>query len=80
MWPSRQRLLQLNLFGIGLCLLCTRALKVLEPRQLGIVLDRLDLSQGHVPIPEFLLFLVFGFLSSSVVYPIRHLLWTPVEL
>lgn len=80
MWPSKRRLLQLNIFGVGLCLLGTRALNVLVPRQLGIVLDRLGLSQGRTPIFEFLLFLLFGFLSSSVISPIRHLLWTPVEL
>lgn len=80
MWPSKIRLLQLYILGVGLCLLATRTLRVLEPRQLGIVLDRLDLSQSYVPVPELLLFLLYGFLSSSVISPIRRMLWMPVEL
>ena len=80
MWPSQNRLLQLNMVGVGICLICARVLKVLEPRQLGIVLDRLDLSQGHVPVSEVLLYMLYGFLSTSVVSPVRRLLWMPVEL
>ena len=80
MWPSQSRLLRLNMVGVGICLLSTRVLKVLEPRQLGIVLDRLDLSQGYVPVSEVLLFMLYGFLTSSVVSPVRRLLWMPVEL
>ncbi len=80
MWPSKSRLLQLNVVGVGLCLLCARVLKVLEPRQLGIVLDNLDTSQGYVPVSELLLFILYGFLSSSVISPIRRMLWVPVEL
>ena len=80
MWPSKNRLLQLNIVGIGVCILCIRVLQVLQPRQLGIVLDRLAASQGYVPVVEVLLFIVYSFLSSSVVGPIRNFLWLPVEL
>lgn len=72
--------MQLNVIGVGICVLCGRALNVLEPRQLGILLDRLDLSHGHVPIFEFLLYLLYIWLSGSVVSPVKRALWLPIEL
>ncbi|KAL6718941.1 hypothetical protein ACLMJK_003176 [Lecanora helva] len=80
MWPFKRRLLQLSMAGICLCLLCVRTLNVLEPRQLGIVLDRLDLAQIHIPVTEILLYFLFKFLSNSVILPIENLLWLPINL
>lgn len=72
--------MQLNVIGVGICVLLARVLNVLAPRQLGVLLDSLDLSHGHVPILEFLLYLLYLWLSQSVVSPVRRLLWIPVEL
>ncbi len=72
--------MQLNVLGIGICILLTRVLNVVAPRQLGILLDSLDLSHGRVPTLEFLLYLLYMWLADSVVAPVRRLLWIPVEL
>ena len=45
-WPSKDRVLQLHLIGVGLCLLAGRALNILIPRQVGIVANSLGLSEG----------------------------------
>ncbi|CAD6570642.1 MAG: hypothetical protein ASARMPREDX12_003784 [Alectoria sarmentosa] len=79
LWPSKDRILQAKILGVCLCLFCERALNVLEPRQFGIVVDRLGMSQGHVPT----LFLEFGlwvlFSQGSIIRQMRHMLWLPVE-
>ena len=80
LWPSKSRLVQLNIIGVGIFILFARVLNVLAPRQLGILLDSLNLSHGHVPILQFLLYLLYIWLSESVVSPAKRLLWIPVEL
>ena len=65
--------------GVCLCLLCTRALNLLEPRQLGIVVDRLGMSQDHLPILEVLLWIFYRFLDYSVITQIKYFLWLPLS-
>lgn len=79
-WPSKSRLVQLNIAGVGICILLTRVLNVLAPRQLGILLNSLELSYERLPIVQFLLYILYIWLSSSVVSPVKRLLWIPVEL
>lgn len=64
--------------AVCLCLLCGRALNVLEPRQWGIVLD--SLSRGQIPTSAALLLVLYRWIDSSVVGPFRRWLWEPVEL
>ena len=72
-------MLQAKLLGVCVCLGCTRALNLLEPRQLGIVVDRIGTSRAHMPILEVLLWIVYRWLDSSFVSQIKYLLWLPIE-
>lgn len=71
--------MQAKLLGVCVCLGCTRALNVLEPRQLGIVVDRIGTSRTHIPVFEVFLWIVYRWLDSSVVSQIKYLLWLPLE-
>ena len=61
------------------CVLCTRALNLLEPRQLGIVVDSIGVSQAHMPVLEVLLWVVYRWADSSIISQIRYTLWLPFE-
>ena len=63
-----------------LCLIAGRALNVLEPRQLGILLDSLTTSYRRFPVPEAALYMLYNWLSSGVLYATRLALWEPFEL
>ena len=79
LWPSEDRKLQAKLLGVCICLLCTRALNLLEPRQLGIVVDKIGMSRSHMPIFEVLLWVFYRWTDSSIVSQIRYILWLPFE-
>lgn len=79
MWPSKDRILQSKLLGVFLCLLCTRALNLLEPRQLGIVVDKIGASPTHMPIVEVVLWIIYRWIDSSIISQIRRMLWLPFE-
>ena len=81
--PSKDRTLQLNLFGVFICLACARVLKVLEPRQFGIVLDRMstvtsDVHLGSI-MTEMALYIFYRWMESVLVEPARRLFWAPIE-
>ncbi|KAI9873720.1 MAG: hypothetical protein M1830_010691, partial [Pleopsidium flavum] len=79
-WPSKDRLLQLCMAGVGLCLLAGRALNVLVPRQLGIVTNSLGTNGGHVPWFEVSLYVFYTWLNSGAgIYALKTYLWLPVE-
>ena len=61
------------------CILCTRALNLLEPRQLGIVVDKLGASQAHLPMLEVFLWILYRWMDSSVISQIKYILWLPLE-
>ena len=79
LWPSKNRILQAKLLGVCLCLICTRALNLLEPRQLGIIVDRIGMSQVHMPIMEVVLWIVYRWIDSSIITQVRYMLWLPFE-
>ena len=58
-------------------------MNVLEPRQFGIVLDRLSTIKGdghfNSVILQTLLFVLYRWIDAVIVGPIRRLLWTPIE-
>lgn len=66
-WPSRSkdRKLQWNVLGVVICLACIRALNVLMPYQLGIVINALETSREHVPLVAIGLYTLYSLASSS---------------
>ncbi|KAI9704233.1 MAG: hypothetical protein M1836_007094 [Candelina mexicana] len=79
-WPSKDKLLQARMVLVGICLLLTRALNVLVPRQLGIVTNALADGGPRGPWLEVLLFAIFTLLNSSAgVGGLKSYLWQPLE-
>lgn len=78
-WPSDEPALYLNMAGCGLCLLCGRALQVLQPRQLGIIVNILTTSSGPLYKAIGLYFLFHWASSSAGINMIQSGLWYPVK-
>lgn len=79
-WPSKNRFLQFRMVLVGVCLLLTRVLNVLVPRQLGIVSNALAVGEASGPWLDVLLFAIFSLLNSSAgIDGLRTFLWRPVE-
>jgi hypothetical protein len=81
-WPSKSkdRKLQFNFLGVMLCLACARALNVLIPYQLGVMINALGASQDRIPLMAIGLYIAFLTASSNVGIPlIKSWLWLPVE-
>ncbi|KAI9815309.1 MAG: hypothetical protein M1827_002789 [Pycnora praestabilis] len=79
-WPSTERSLQLCMILVGVCLLAGRVLNVLVPRQIGIIINALNISNGHVPYLEVALYAFYQLLNSSAgLDALRSYLWLPVE-
>lgn len=79
LWPTKDVILQAKLLGVCLCLLCTRALNLLEPRQLGIVVDKIGNSPANLPVFEVFLWIVYRWIDSSVIGYVKWILWLPFE-
>ena len=77
-WPSKKSLLQVNVIGVTICLLSIRVLNVLEPRQLGLVIDSLVVG-GAMPYKEVAIYIVLAWALSSGVESVREFLWIPVD-
>lgn len=78
-WPSREPVLYLNIAGVVLCLLCVRVLRVLGPRQIGIVVNALAVG-GYMPYREIAVYVVLTIvMSQGGLDSIRSLLWLPLE-
>lgn len=83
-WPMHSKTLQFRAFLVGGCLLTSNALNVLVPRQLGILIDSLDLwgrgEHANNPWLQATLYAVFYFISSGACIGwLRKWLWMPVE-
>lgn len=80
-WPSNSnRRLQINVLGVVICLVCIRALNVLIPYQLGVVINALGASQDRIPLMAIGLYIALLTASSNVGIPlIKSWLWLPVE-
>jgi hypothetical protein len=81
-WPSKSkdRKLQFNFLGVMLCLACARALNVLIPYQLGVMINALRASQDRIPLMAIGLYIAFLTALSNVGIPlIKSWLWLPVE-
>ncbi|KAL2046293.1 hypothetical protein N7G274_001740 [Stereocaulon virgatum] len=82
-WPTKQPLLYVNLIGVFVCIACTRALNILEPRQFGIVLDRLSVAEGVGSVKslalQVMLYIFYGWFSSHILSTIQSRLWLPID-
>ena len=81
--PTKDRILLLNFFGVFVCLACGRALNVLQPRQFGIVLDRMstvasDGQPGSI-MSEIALFVFYRWIEGVLIGPVKRLFWQPIE-
>ncbi|KAI4169508.1 MAG: hypothetical protein LQ343_005648 [Gyalolechia ehrenbergii] len=78
-WPSKQPALYFNIVGCGLCLLCERVMTVLQPRQLGIIVNILTTGSGPLYKAIGLYFLFHWASSSAGIDVLRAWLWIPIE-
>ncbi|KAL8937206.1 MAG: hypothetical protein Q9211_003802 [Gyalolechia sp. 1 TL-2023] len=78
-WPSEQPALYFNMVGCGLCLLCGRVLKILQPRQLGIIVNILTTGSGPLYNAIGLYFLYHWASSSAGIDMLHQWLWFPIE-
>ncbi|ERF75567.1 hypothetical protein EPUS_09163 [Endocarpon pusillum Z07020] len=79
LWPKESLKLQLHFPALGLCLLGHRALNVLVPLQLGVVVNVLRESGGSVPWLEVGVYVVLCLVDSSAgLSLILSWLWMPI--
>ena len=83
LFPTKNRILQFNLFVLFICLACGRAVMVLEPRQLGIVFDRMSTVTSDADLKpimsEVILFVFYRWVEGVLAGPAERLLWRPIE-
>ncbi|KAL9118419.1 MAG: hypothetical protein Q9187_005037 [Circinaria calcarea] len=80
-WPSKRWDLHLNMVGIGFCLLCVRALNVLVPRQLGIVINSLGHDNGNSAFLQLCFYIGLYWASSGAgIMALKNWLYIPIEL
>ena len=81
--PAKSRILQFNLFALFICLACGRVVMVLEPRQLGIVFDRMSTVTSDADIKpimsEVILFVFYRWMESVLAGPAERILWRPIK-
>ena len=65
---------------VVLCLIVGLVINILEPRQLGILMDSLTTSHRTFPVSEAALWMFFNWIPSGILYSIRRALWEPIEL
>ena len=70
-WPSssKDRKLQLNMLGVVVCLACIRALNVLIPRQLGLVINALGVPRNNLPLEEIGICISYSLAAYSAGFP-----------
>ena len=69
------------MIATGFILLAIRALNVLVPRQLGIVVNALGGPDKSLPFRELAIYILLSFADSSAgLSTLRQFLWFPVEL
>ncbi|KAK4160947.1 hypothetical protein QBC43DRAFT_108502 [Cladorrhinum sp. PSN259] len=79
-WPVNHRSLQIRVVLVGVCLLAMNAINVLIPRQLGIIIDSLNQTNGRSPWTEVLIFAGLKLVGSEAgLSLLRQWLWIPVE-
>ncbi|OCK76658.1 hypothetical protein K432DRAFT_385263 [Lepidopterella palustris CBS 459.81] len=88
-WPSNNRIMQLYIVVIGLCLVAERILNVVTPNQLGVIVDKLSdtAGSGYLPWKEVGLWIFYRWLSSRAalgalqnVLQLRISYWSYIKL
>lgn len=80
LWPRKSLKLQLHFPALGLCLLACRALNVLVPLQLGIIINVLRTNEGNVPWMAIGIFILLRYLDSSAgISLVQSWLWMPIN-
>ncbi len=80
LWPRKSLKLQLHFPALVLCLLACRALNVLVPLQLGIIINVLRDNGGNVPWVAIGIFILLRFLDSSAGFTlVQSWLWMPIN-
>lgn len=78
-WPANKPLLQFRMLGAGLGFVIVRFLKVLAPRQIGIVINALQESSGRFPVSELLWYVFLDWTTQIITGSIEVYLWLPVR-
>ncbi|KAI9763370.1 MAG: hypothetical protein M1840_000562 [Geoglossum simile] len=80
-WPRKKSGLILNIVIVSVCILISRFLNVLAPRQIGILMDELHKEFGWNCWLQFALFLLYEWLTSnsSVIHVIQKIYWIPIQ-
>ncbi len=79
MWPYGKRPLQLRMVGIACCVLLSRALNVLVPRQLGILVNTLGIGNTTSAYSALAFYILFNWIQSNMSV-FHDVLWGPVEI
>lgn len=83
LWPVGHVRIQLSILGAVGCLNAARAVNLLIPRQVGIVVDSLSNipgSQATFPVLQVMLYLLYQFLASyKIAYWLEAIFWLPFE-
>ncbi|KAL8813951.1 MAG: hypothetical protein Q9223_006794 [Gallowayella weberi] len=77
-WPTKRPRLYLNMAGCAVCILCIRIFRLLQPWQLGIVVNILASGSGSL-YTAIGLYVLYGSISSALGQ-IQGILWYPVKL
>ncbi|KAL8799532.1 MAG: hypothetical protein Q9182_005807 [Xanthomendoza sp. 2 TL-2023] len=78
-WPTKRPRLYLNMAGCVVCILCVRIFKLLQPWQLGIVVNTLASDSGSGSLYTAIgLYVIYGWIASGVGQ-IQDILWYPVK-
>ncbi|KAF2259678.1 P-loop containing nucleoside triphosphate hydrolase protein, partial [Lojkania enalia] len=79
LWPSDSKRLQIRVIFCFFLLVCQRAINILAPHQLGVVVAALGPSR--LPHLQILLYILFRGLQGQqgVIGSIRALLWIPIS-
>jgi ABC-type transport system involved in Fe-S cluster assembly fused permease/ATPase subunit len=79
-WPVNNKGLQVRAALVGVCLLASNVLRLLIPRQLGIVTDSLDNANHTNPWTQVIILAALKLLDSQAgITLLRQWLWLPVE-
>lgn len=80
--PRKNRKVQACLFTIGLCIIAQRALNILLPRQIGIIIDELTATAGtgYMPWRALGLWMLYAALKSGFGVPLlKSIVQLPVQ-
>ena len=79
-WPTGRPLLQFNMAGVALCVLATRAVNILAPRQLGILTNALGDGAAKEAFVALGIYTALEWMKSYAgIEGLRSWLWLPVE-